>query len=453
MIRKLRRRFGVDAHMSEVLSGAKIALLLRILGAGLSFAFNAVIARLLGAEGAGLYFMALSVTMISGFVGRLGLENAMLRFVARGAAQGDWKAVWGVFAKGMRWALMATVAIALFWVLTAPWASMLLFDEPALVGLLQVMAFAIVSLSLATLLASCLTGLKQIGIATAVRTAIHPLIGLVVIWQYVAAFGIEGVALAYLTGTVVASIIGWLFWRRAMRVRMQNRPVTGSAFDTLELWASARPLWATSVITRGFMPWAPLVVLSSFASTADVGIFGVASRISLLLSFLLTAVNSVLAPKFVELHSQGDIVGMGRVARRFAGLLSLITIPITCAIFFFGDHIMGAFGEDFRRGGTILAILAAGQAYSTICGSVFIALNMSGCERDVRNITLVSAAAILVGCAALIPVYGLIGAALTVTLSVIVNNTLGLIQVWQRLGIIIMPIPFTKTLSRPRDPG
>ncbi|NQU08001.1 MAG: hypothetical protein HQ583_05525, partial [Candidatus Abyssubacteria bacterium] len=49
----LRKR--LDGHMLEVVNGASVALVLKVLGAGLAFGFNILLARMFGAEGAGIY--------------------------------------------------------------------------------------------------------------------------------------------------------------------------------------------------------------------------------------------------------------------------------------------------------------------------------------------------------------------------------------------------------------
>ena len=47
--------------MHDVLQGSSVALILRVGGAVLALAFNLVLTRLLGAEGAGIYFLALTI--------------------------------------------------------------------------------------------------------------------------------------------------------------------------------------------------------------------------------------------------------------------------------------------------------------------------------------------------------------------------------------------------------
>ena len=52
---------GTDLHLREVLQGASVAVSIRLAGTLLGFAVSVTVARLLGADGAGLYFLTLSL--------------------------------------------------------------------------------------------------------------------------------------------------------------------------------------------------------------------------------------------------------------------------------------------------------------------------------------------------------------------------------------------------------
>ena len=88
--------------MHEVFLSVVIAFLMKLAGSAINFIFNIVIARLLGGEGTGLYFMALSITLISSVIGRLGLDNALLRFISIFSANSEWGEVKGVYQLGMK---------------------------------------------------------------------------------------------------------------------------------------------------------------------------------------------------------------------------------------------------------------------------------------------------------------------------------------------------------------
>jgi hypothetical protein len=66
----------LDFNMKKVLRGASVGFVLKVIGGGLGFMFNVLLARLLGVDGAGMYFLALTVTTIATVFGCMGLDNA-----------------------------------------------------------------------------------------------------------------------------------------------------------------------------------------------------------------------------------------------------------------------------------------------------------------------------------------------------------------------------------------
>ena len=197
-MKRLRNKLAcMDVHTLEVLNGAGLAFVLRGLGAGFAFALNVVIGRLLGAEGAGLYFLALAVTSIGAVVARLGLDNTLLRFVAAGAAQKDWGQVKGVFALGMKLAGAASLALSLVCLAIAPWLSETVFREPELASPLRWMSLGIFTFSMMTLLSEALKGLKRIRNSMLVSGVLYPLGALILVWPLIILMGPAGAGLAY----------------------------------------------------------------------------------------------------------------------------------------------------------------------------------------------------------------------------------------------------------------
>ncbi|MCR9185101.1 MAG: oligosaccharide flippase family protein [Halieaceae bacterium] len=435
---RIRRQFFIrlDDHTAEVLMGASLAFLLRAVGAGLAFALNVAIGRLLGTEGAGLYFLALSVVMIGAVLSKLGLDNTLLRFVAAGASSGDWNRVLGVFRIGIRIAAGTSLAAAGLVLMLAPWIADYVFGEPALAPSLRVMSLGIFSFATMTLLAESLKGLKRIRNSMLVSGVFYPGVALVLIWPLVTAFGVPGAAMAYVLGTGTAAVIGWAMWR----ANVAGVGAATPAFERATLWQSCRPLWTMSIINRGILPWAPLFLLGIWGTAEEAGIFGAATRVAMLVTFFLTAVNTVIAPKFAELHVRGEIGMLGCLARRFALLITLAASPLFVLLIFAGDWVMGLFGPDFVKGGTALAILALGQAVNTITGSVGYLLMMTAHERDISNASMLSML-LMFGCAVLlIPEHGMIGAAIASAVAVASMNIYSTVVIRLRLGVSVFPV-------------
>ena len=432
MINRLRFK---DKHLKESLTGAALAILLRGLGAGLAFALNAMIGRLLGVEGTGLYFLALSVAMIAAVIARMGLDNALLRFVAVNATKQDWGRVGGVFNLGMRMALISSAILTVLSFILAPWLADTLFGKPDLGIPLRWMSLAIMSFSLMMLLSECLKGLRRIRNSMLVSGVLYPLLGILFIWPLVKIFGVSGASMTFVLATGMAAALGLIYWRRALA--LHGSPAT--PFPRNELVASSRPLWVMAVINQAILPWVPLFLLGVWGATEEVGIFGAATRISLLISIFLMAVNTILSPKFAELYSKGEIATLSHISRRFALLTTLMASPFLFFLIFQGNMVMGVFGDGFEVGGDVLAILVIGQAINTVTGSVGYLLIMSGHEKDARNSSVMASIIMLVLALALIPEMKMTGAAIASSAAIAASNIFSLYFVWKRLGIINLP--------------
>lgn len=437
MIQRLKKKVSMlraDPHMREVGRGVIIAFVLKVGGSALTFGFNVAVARLLGADGAGLYFLALSVTAIGSIIGRVGLDQTLLRFIAIHASRGEWGRVKGVHVLGMRVAVLASALLSLMGFFAAGWMATWLFSKPELAEPLRWMSLCILPVAILNLQASSLLGLKRIRGAMLVQGIGVPLIALLLILPLANASGVEGVSWSYLAATSLVTLLSLWVWRDAMA----GNAAPSLPYPLADLWASCKPLFAVALI-NGVLPWAPLLLLGIWVSAAEVGVFGAATRMAVLVSFLLVTLNTIVAPKFAELHAQDDMLAMGELARRTAGLLTLLVSPLFIILFIFSDRVMSLFGSEFALGGGVLVILMMGQFVNAATGSVGLMLMMSGNEKAVMNINIASVILLLVLLLLLAPTMGNIGAAIASAITLAINNLACVYAVYRRFGIITIP--------------
>lgn len=422
-------------NFTEVLRGMALAFLLRSIGAALAFLFNVVVARMLGAEGAGLFFLSLSVTMIASVIARLGMDNALLRLVAVHASRDEWGSVKGVFALTMKIALISSTAWTALCFFAAPWMANNLFSMPDLAEPLRWMSFAIVGFSMMMLLSEGLKGLRMIRNSMLVSGVFYPLIGLMCIWPMVALADAEGASATYVVGTLVAAALGWIIWRKEMAAHDESI----QPFDKKELKRSSQPLYIMSIVNNAVLPWAPLFILGIWSTAEETGVFGAASRIAVLISLVLVTVNTVLAPRFAELYDKQDYESLALLAKRASLLITLIVSPVFIALILFSDLCMSIFGDEFRDGGVLLAILAIGRFVNTLAGPAGVLLMMSKQEVVVRDISLVSGLTIILLCLYLAPIYGALGVAVASSIVIAGSNLASVFFVWKRMGFVALP--------------
>ncbi len=428
-----------DHHMREVLRGASVAFVTKAFGSLLTFAFNILAARQLGADQVGVFFLALTAANIAVVFGRVGLDNALLRFVSANAAVNDWSALKGAYGKGMSIAFLASAAIALIIFCLAPVICGGLLSKPELIRPMRWISLAVVPLSVMTIHAETLKGLKRVFEAIVLQE--HGallyglmLVGMGILW-WCRSMNTMALVVLFIVAAFLSALISTLMWRRATS---HARTIRGR-FRTSVLLSSGIPLLVVAALNLA-MYWAPSILLGVWCRNADVGIFNVAVQLSMLTSFVLISVNSIAAPKFSALFVQRDMAGLGRLARNSAKLMTALAIPVLIVFIVFPAWVMRLIGPQFVPGAMVLTILAAGQFVNVVTGSVGYLLIMSENERLIRNTVILTAVVSLILNFILIPVYGIIGAAVATAISLSIKNLLAAYLVWERLGIQTIPL-------------
>jgi len=428
----VERKHG-DPVFRVVLRRVPAALIARGIGAVTGFGLNLFMARRLGAHGAGVLQLAITISMASAVVATLGLDMAGLRFASGAARMGDMPTFRAVYRHAIRAGLAASLCGSAIIFALSESLAVHVFQEPGMTKPLQIMALTVVPRAMSHILAAFLRALGRITMA-----------------GFLDFVGISTIAVAVLAFTRLDSVVSfaallcgvtfavWLTGLFAMKQRL--RDTEPGRFELGELLRTAMPLMWAAVLSFTFQV-ADTLMLGLLRSGEEVGVYAAVLKLGAVVSMLLLAVNYVTAPQFAGMWHAGDIVALGKLARRTALLMSLLVTPVVAALVIFPGPILSMFGAEFRVGGTALIAVALGQFANVATGSVGYLLAMTGNQRAFRN-TLAAGAILFIGLnLVLIPRYGMTGAGIAFGVAITVQNLLQTAVVRRRIGILVLPIP------------
>lgn len=399
------------------------------------YLFTIVVTRAYGPHAWGGFTLATTVVLAGTTVARLGLDTALLRVVAANHDAGASTLI-RVHATASRVVLPTSAAIAALVYFLADVVAVRVFGAPELRRSFQLAALAIPPLALSSLTAQSLRGLRQIQLSVFldyVSRWLYPLIVLLLLlafWR-----GEQMAIIAYVCGAYITAIIG------AVRLDRQFRRVGDSAADQEPAVPSPRglillglPLLLASStdLVRGYID---TLMLGVYLSPAEVGVYGVAIKLSSLVGLSLLAVNSIAAPDFARHHKMQDRTALIRTVRRSTALIVASSLPALVLLVLFAAPTMRLFGEGFDSGTLALRILVAGQCINAMSGSVGYLLQMSGRQVAYQNITLGSTVIKIALNLLLIPVFGIVGAAFATAVTVVTWNLVGVWYAHRVLGI------------------
>lgn len=434
-----------DTHLRELLRGSSVTFVFIVVGLALGYAFTLMITRNYGAEVMGLFALAVTVLSIFSVVGRLGFDTALLRFVAEYSSQGKLGSVKEVYVKALKMALPFCLLLSAVLFFAAPYLAEHVFGgKEHLSGYLRIISFAILPLALKLINSESLRGLKKIKEFSFLQnTAIFLFASIFLGVSLSFVRGVHVPVVVYVVSIVTVSMLSLYLWisRSGLSAVRSSDSIRSRAI----LSVSFPMLLSSSMFL--IMQWTDTIMLGMFRTGAEVGIYTVALRVAALTSISLFAVNSIAAPKFAEFYGSGDMKGLEKTVRHSTKMIFWSSLPVLVVLFLFPSLILGIFGPEFKTGVYALLILAVGQFVNAFSGSVGYILQMTGRQKAFQNIILVAAVINIALNAALIPRYGINGAAFASMVSMAFWNVGSVCYISRNLGIKTY---YTPVLGRQR---
>jgi len=429
----MKERIGqyLGQHLVEVLHGASVAFFLRAAATILAFIFNIALARILGPAGAGIFFLAFTVATIASVISKLGLDHALLRFIASGADMKDWDRVAGVSRLGIRISGTAALIVSGAVFFLSPLISYRIFREPSLIWPLRIIAVSVIPISLTSLHSEMLRGLKAVAKSVFIhwQGVMIPLISLPLLFLFASRYGPSGAAAAYTVAAWITFLAGRCLWTGTAH---DIRGIKGH-FDTRLLVRTSMPLLLVASVNL-LMNWTDTVMLGIWTDSESVGIYGIAMRISLVTGFALVSINTIAAPKFAALYAQGMLDELKSLAKKTTRIMTVSVLPVCLFLILLPGIALGFFGESFLGGRHALSILTLGQFVNVAVGSVAYLLVMTGYQNTYQKIIVTSALINVVLNTLLIPLWGIQGAAVATAASLAFNNIAAMMAVRKNLG-------------------
>jgi O-antigen/teichoic acid export membrane protein len=184
-----------------------------------------------------------------------------------------------------------------------------------------------------------------------------------------------------------------------------------------------------------FLQNTDVLVISRFMTPADVGIYFAAGKTMALIMFVHYAVGSAVAHKFAALNARGDNEGLRAFVNDAVNWTFWPSLAGALIILALGKPLLWLFGPQFDAGYPVMCILVVGFLFRSAMGPAEYLLNMLG-EQALCATVLCGAAILNIALNfALVPPFGLAGAAIATATSLVVAALMNATVVWRRLGI------------------
>jgi O-antigen/teichoic acid export membrane protein len=405
-----------------------------IFTAGFGYLFKIYIARVLGPEDLGRYALGITLIGLFGIFNTLGLPQSAVRFVAAYRAAGNFQELHALLWRGAGLLVLANVALVGVLLTFGRLIAVRFYHAPTLVPYLPLFALLMLISVLSGFYGKVLAGYRDLKLRTIIQNFVgSPLNMLIAVALISAGMGLRGFLLAQVfSGTIVLILLLWAV-RRFTPPQARYRALPGSA-PKREIWA-----FSASMLGVGFLEFTMTqvdkIALGFYRSPRDVGVYSVAAALVVYVPLVLSSVNQIFAPTIADLHARSEHALLARLFQSLTKWVIGLTLPLASVIVVFARPLMRFFGHDFEAGWPILVIGTLGQLVNCGVGSVGYLLLMSGHEKRLIKVQVIMAVVMIVGSAAFVPLWGIVGAAVAAAITNVGMNAMNLFEVRDALHI------------------
>ena len=394
------------------------------------FFITVLLARVLGRAQVGLYAQGFAFLSLLGLLALSGFRAGLTRFVAVHLADADPGAVRGTVRLGIGLSACGAAVLGAALVTAAPWLSHHAFSDPRLITPLRFVGVTLPASVFADSALSATQGYRTMKPYAYVGLIFEPGLRITLTALALATHhGLRGAMVALAVSNYAGAVAAAVALRRLMG-RISDRP----RYLPRELFGFSAVSWMASLASTGLI-WADTILLGIYKSSADVGVYQVATRLVMLAAFVMVPINAAFAPRIADLHRRHLVDSLQRTYQAATGWILRLSLPGTIACIAFRHELLALFGHRFEAGATVTLVLALGKLVDSATGPCGLMLNMSG--RPVLSL-FDNVGALVVNIAlnlVLIPRYGIIGSAYAWAVSLTLVNLARLVQVRIVLGM------------------
>jgi O-antigen/teichoic acid export membrane protein len=238
------------------------------------------------------------------------------------------------------------------------------------------------------------------------------------------------------TAMLVSSGVALALTSLAMR-RLRPRATDGvvPVYDAPAWRRVALPLLVIGA-TEALMNRTGVLMLGWFGDIKGAGIYSLAFSIAFVVVLPRTALNTLFAPAVSSLFIRNEQATLQALVTRAASWTLIAAAGIALVLAVLAGPLLNWFGPSVEDGVTALRILLLGQMLAASAGSQLYVMTMTGHERSAAALLVISAIANAIASAILTRFFGLTGAAVATSLSLVLWNTAMAFFLWRRLQLV-----------------
>lgn len=394
----------------------------RLIGAGLRFLLNVLIARMYGAEGAGLFYLYDTTLRVGQTILSFGTPEYILKRISSLQTEKP-----SIAVKVLTSALFPIIILGMFLstliYFFSSKISQILYGES---NLDYVVYWSIYSAVIYCIVRAWTEAFKAKGLvnwALNIEFNIWPgMLILIILLSMLTSVRINMNDLFFynlilLLVCISIYLIVWYIKLGPIVLPFKELLSTSASIK----WGEASVFWLYSILN--VISWSiPFFVLPRVATIEEIGQFGTAQKIVALSTIIVVGISSYYSPRFATLSHMGSKNELLDTFKQSRMILIATSLPIWICVYAAPTLVLNIFGTEFGKAKLIMFIMGIGHITNSLIGLSTDLLNMSGNARKELISIGVSVCVLVTFSLIFGSIWGVTGVAVSYALSIMIRS-------------------------------
>jgi len=402
-------------YAKRIVKGGAIIFGMTILASGLGYLLRLFLARNLNINDFGLFYSVLAFVSFFWLFKDLGIGQALVKYIPDYIVNKKFKEMKSVivFSYGLQYIIGFIIFFPLFFF--SDYIALNFFHNISAAPIIQILSLEFLIAS--TVMRYILQGFQKINFFASIeffRTLI-----IFILLFFLIPISVSDVAIGYLSASIIIQIVftAYIFYL----LRKHNTDLSN-----IRKRFSGVFKFGLAILGSGIAGWiiayTDTLVITFFRSSAEVGLYQVALPTSQLLWIFVASLSGILFPVLSEMWAKNHKEHLSNGVSVLLKLSFILMIPLALIIISFPELILSIlFGNSYIGAAFALQILSIGAIFYTLMTIFSTTLNAIGKPQINTKIIVLIAIFNLIFNIILVPLFGIIGAAIASITSYIIG--------------------------------
>ncbi len=435
------RKNNLDNSLKLIAKSSLFVFIGIVLSKILTYIYRVVIARYFGPEVYGLF--SLATMILTGLVAfaTLGLYEGLLRFVSFYRGKKDNNKIRYVLRLSIFTLLFSSILFGTLLFLFSDIISLSLFHDQNLIIFLKIFSFIVPIYVFLYVFLAIIQAFEKINVYTFLLDFLENFLKLILIIFFIF-LGLKNnaVIFSYFLGAIIVLMISFIYCKKKI-------PEVFGKYDLKEkfkkevrkkLFSYSWPL-VFSTLSYVIFSYIDSLTIGYFKGVSDVGFYNAAVPLAALLIFAPTLFMRLFFPLVTKEFSRNNSFMINELSKQVEKWIFIVNLPVLLLMVIFpGTFLNLLFGAEYLVAENSLRILALGYFFYSISILFYTLLAIAGKSKLLLINVIVTSILNLILNIALVPKYGIIGAAFATLISYIILSSILLLEV--KIHISIIPL-------------